>query len=144
MNPADDCRVMVIEAARGYKITCGITDDLEPETDPGEKEIYSTDNPVTEKKAKIKLASNGDILIDAYGGATLNIKADGNIEINGNADYAVAFDDLKAEFNKLKDDYNSHTHNYNPGPGAPAATTVTSAVNTSNIDLAKVDDVRLP
>lgn len=68
----------------------------------------------------------------------------GEIEINGKDDYAVAFNDLKTEFNKLKDDYNAHQHSYNPGPGAAALCAVTASQNTSNIDLAKVDKVKLP
>lgn len=71
---------------------------------------------------------------------------DEEVEINGNADYAVAFNDLKTEFNKLKDDYNNHTHvitKVMPGVGS-ITSELAVPVNTSAIDNAKVETVRLP
>lgn len=61
-NPANGSRVFVVDAADGYKIAIATTDDLIPEVDPGEKEIYSTDNPATLKKARIKLDASGNII----------------------------------------------------------------------------------
>jgi phage baseplate assembly protein V len=68
------------------------------------------------------------------------------VEVNGKDDYAVAFNDLKTEFNKLKDDYNSHTHIITKVmPGVASITSeVTAAQNSSVIDNCKVDKVRLP
>lgn len=61
-NPANDCRVLIISIAPSYKIGVAITDELAPEVSTGEKEIYSTDNPATTKKARIKLGSNGNVI----------------------------------------------------------------------------------
>jgi hypothetical protein len=137
INPAKGCRTLVVDAAEGYKAGIAITDDLEPETDPGEKEIYSTDSPATEKKAKIKLATNGDIEIDAYGGATLNIKADGTIEINGNTDFAVTWTDLDIALQTFVTNLNTFLATKKDEAGA---------AGTLSLDLssAKAKDVKLP
>lgn len=58
-NPANGCRVCVIPVSDSYQIASGISDGLLPETDPGDKEIYSTNNPVTQKKAQLRLKANG-------------------------------------------------------------------------------------
>ncbi len=79
-NPAIGCRCEVVDSS-GVKICTAITDDLAPEVAIGERELYSTDSPATEKRARIKLASNGDITIDAYGGAKIEVKADGTVTI---------------------------------------------------------------
>jgi hypothetical protein len=60
--PAKGCRVLVLDA-NGFLAGVAVTDDLEPETEAGEKEIYSTDSPATTKKARIKLGSDGLITI---------------------------------------------------------------------------------
>ena len=74
-NPAKDSRVFVVEAAESYQIGISVSDDIVPEVDPGEKEIYSTDSPATTKQARIKLSSNGDIEISNDVG-TLSITMD--------------------------------------------------------------------
>jgi hypothetical protein len=60
-NPANGCRVVVINVP-GYKVAVAVTDDLTPEVDPGEKEIYSTDNPATAKQARTRWKSDGTIV----------------------------------------------------------------------------------
>jgi hypothetical protein len=62
-NPAIGSRVFVADAEESSQIGIETTDNFEPETDPGEKEIYSTDNPVTKKLARIKLKEDGLIAI---------------------------------------------------------------------------------
>lgn len=89
-NPANGCRVEVVDSS-GVKIATAVTDDLTPDVAVGEREIYSTDNPATEKRARIKLAANGDITIDAYGGAKIEIKADGTVTINAGTQSAVSY-----------------------------------------------------
>lgn len=64
VNPASGCRVIISDVSDSYQTTGLITDDLIPETDPGEKEIYSTDNPVTQKLAKIKLNADSEIVMN--------------------------------------------------------------------------------
>jgi hypothetical protein len=63
-NPATGCRVYVIGESEAYKLGIAVSDDLEPEVDPGEKEIYSTNNPATTKMARIKLDATGNIVIN--------------------------------------------------------------------------------
>lgn len=152
-NPADNCRAVVVDVANDYKAAIAVSDDLTPEVNAGEKELYSTDTPVTEKRAKIKLCANGDIEIDAYGGSTLNIKQDGNIDINGASDFAVAYNDLKTAFDQLKSDYdnfvttkyNLHAHTgVTVGGGSTGATATVGAASTADMSPAKVSTVRLP
>jgi len=127
-NPADECRVYVIDVINenNYMIAVAVSDDLASEVDPGEKEIYSTDSPATTKKARVKF--NGD----------------GVLDLNGNSDFAVRFNTLKTEFDKLKADYNSHTHAYLPGPGSSIPTATPLPQTVADITGAKVDEVKLP
>lgn len=64
INPANGCRVVVIDASDGNKLGIAFTDNLPPSGNPGEKEIYSTDNPVTTKLAKIKLNASSEIILN--------------------------------------------------------------------------------
>lgn len=82
-NPASGCRIFVVEYDEGYQLGIAATDDLNPESEPGEKELYSTDNPVTQKLAKIKL------------------NKDGEIELNGNMDNVVRWSDLNTQLQLL-------------------------------------------
>lgn len=72
-SPANGCRVFVIEESEACKYGIAVSDNLTPEVLPGEKEFYSTDNPVTSKLARIKLG------------------LDSIVEINGNSDNAVRY-----------------------------------------------------
>lgn len=71
-NPATGCRIFVIEYDEGYQLGIAATDDLNPESEPGEKEIYSTDNPVTQKLAKIKLNKDSEIVLNDGTKSALN------------------------------------------------------------------------
>jgi len=62
VNPADGCRVLVIDITDSWQAAIAITDDLEPEVDPGEKEIYSTDSPATAKQARTKWDGTGNVI----------------------------------------------------------------------------------
>ena len=88
-NPANGCRVCVIPIFGSYDIAVGVSDGLTPEVDPGEREIYSTDNPVTEKKARLKLATNGDTII------------------NQGTDSAVKYSELNSILQQLVSDCNA-------------------------------------
>jgi len=63
-NPANGCRVLIIPVSDSYQLGGAVSDDLEPEVNAGEREIYSTDNPVTQKKARIKLETGVDIVLN--------------------------------------------------------------------------------
>ena len=84
-----------------------------------EKEIYSTDSPATEKKARLKLCS------------------DGSIEINGNADYAVSWTDLNTVLQNLVTAINNTFATKKDEPGSPGALTL-------DLSGARVDTVKLP
>ena len=64
INPANGCRVIVIDITESYQAAIAITDDLPPEVDAGEKEIYSTDSPATTKKARTKWDKDGNIIMN--------------------------------------------------------------------------------
>lgn len=63
-NPANGCRVNVFDVSDGFQVGIGVTDFLTPEVEPGEKEFYSTDNPVTQKLARIKLNKDSEIIMN--------------------------------------------------------------------------------
>lgn len=75
-------------------------------------------------------------------------KADGKLILNGEGDFAVRFNELKAEFNKLKDWAEGHKHpltGLTAGP-YPLTGTMLSPTDSSgaNIDNCKVENVILP
>jgi hypothetical protein len=132
INPAKDNQLIVIPFgnSEGNLVAIGgLNSNIAPDTLGGEARLFSTDETGQTLQAFIKLLNTGII------------------EINGNTDFAVAFNDLKVEFDKLKNDFNNHTHtfNYNAGPTPSSGTTNTGLPqNTSNIDNAKVTEVLLP
>lgn len=79
------------------------------------------------------------------------------VEINGTADFAVAYTDLKSAFDQLAGDfdnlvtaYNAHIHittatvAATPTPGVIAPTTSSGTPTTADMSGAKVDTVKLP
>jgi len=98
---------------------------------PGEFRMFSTDANGTEK-------------------FYVWLKNDETIEIGGDSNFAVKFNELKTEFNALKTDYNNHINEYNlhthlgvtVGSGATGITTPSTNTNTSNIDNAKNDKIK--
>lgn len=77
------------------------------------------------------------------------LKNDGTIEIGGNQNFAVKFNELKTEFNKLKQshndlltEYKTHVHTGGTLSGSTGATVSTQLPNTSNIDNAKNDKIK--
>ena len=128
-HPARDSRVVMLEIEDSYLVGISVSDDLTPTVNAGEKEFYSTDDPVTTKKAKIKLTSGEEIVL------------------NDGTDYAVAYEDLKSAFDQLKSDFNSHIHTTTATIGVGPAVGVISpptASSTADMSGAKVEKVRLP
>ena len=130
-NPAPGTRAIririgsidIIIAAYSYKVPV-------PE-DPGATKLYSTDADGNEE-------------------STINLLPDGTIEINGNADNAVSFQDLKTAMDNLKASIDTatagsitgHTH-------VETGVTTASGVGTAppvtvDISASKVDEVKLP
>ncbi|KPK95638.1 hypothetical protein AMJ80_04500 [bacterium SM23_31] len=133
--PGEGSRVLILNAG-AFLAAIASTDDLEPETEAGEKEFYSTDSPITSKLARIKLNKNSEIIM------------------NEGTDFAVAYTDLKTAFDKLKTDFNNfisvfnaHTHPYVDTPIGASVTSATATPGTSStadMSGSKVEKVKLP
>jgi hypothetical protein len=135
----------------GRKIAIGFIDPSNtPKTNPGEHRIYSRDTsgtPVTE----IWLKNDGSININNDNGF-INITPAGIVELNGNADFIIAFTDMKAAFDELKTDFNnlvtvvtSHVHSgVTTGSGTSGASTTPGVASTADMSGAKVDTVKVP
>lgn len=114
--PEDRCLMIKVDGSGNYIISgilCGSQG-----AGPGEKKLYSRD-------------SNGDIK------ATIYLKDDGIIEINGNSDYAVSWTDLNSALQSLISGINSALANKSDGSGTPGALSL-------DISGAKVNEVKLP
>jgi len=129
--PLPEDRVLIVEkTGSGSYVVCG-TLSVSQGANPGEKVLYSRDSSGT-VKSTIKLLSTGII------------------EINGNADFAVAFNDLKLAIDNLVISINSaiagsiigHTHVETGATTLPGVGTAPSV--TVNITAAKVSGVKLP
>ncbi len=77
------------------------------------------------------------------------LKNDGTMEIGGNSNFAVKFNELKTEFNALKKshndfltEYKTHVHTGGTIMGSTGTTVSTQLPNTSNIDSAKNDKIK--
>jgi phage gp45-like len=87
----------------------------------------------------------GEALIYSYDSAgalkaKILLKVDGEIVINDGTDYAVKFNELQTAFNKLKSDFDLHTHGgVTTGSGSTSMTTA----STADIAPAKVTKVRI-
>lgn len=111
----------------GGRSCLGAIDQVnEPLAAPGERRLYARD-------------ANGAPVVVIW------LKADGTLELNGDADNAVRFSELKTAFDQLQSDFNLHTHSV-PGvfAGAFSATATAPTDSTADIDPAKVDEVKLP
>ena len=92
----------------------------------GETRVYSTD-----KDGVLK--------------ASIHLKNDETIEINGNSDNMVRFSELETAFNQLKTDFNAHSHittatvGATPTPGVIAPPTAPSSADISG---AKIDKIK--
>lgn len=71
-NPANGTRVYICDVTDSYQIAVATSDGLAPEVEPGEIEIYSTDNPVTAKQARIYLNTDGEIILNQGTKSALN------------------------------------------------------------------------
>ena len=121
-NPPDDAKVLVASIGPAFKVAFVTDDDIVPTMDIGERKMYSIDA--------------GAIA------AFINLLAGGDIELNGNADWAVAFTDLKTAFDQFVSDFNAHTHSgVTTGVGVSGAPVTPTAADMTG---ARVDNVRLP
>ena len=130
--PEDQGVSIFIDGNGGKTIQIGVYPD--PKAEPGEVRFYSR---------------NGDGEIQAL----LWLKKDGKININGTADNAVRYSELKAGFDQLKADYNdleskwsTFANAYVAGGPAVQGTPPTAAAgaqSTASVDNSKVEEVTL-
>lgn len=128
--PVEGSIVTILQAGRAWKIAVASNDgvDFDSSLNEGERKLY------------------------APGGAFIKLADDGTIELNGNADSAVAFGDLVTALNSFKASIDAaiagsitgHTHVSN-GPGVPTNPGVGTAPEVSvDISAAEVPEVKLP
>jgi len=82
-------------------------------SEPGEARIYS-------------LSSQGEVK------AFIMLRTDGSQEFNGTGNYLSKFNELKAGFDQLRTEFNTHIHTGNLGaPTTPPAVPSTASIDTS-------------
>jgi hypothetical protein len=77
------------------------------------------------------------------------LKADGTMELGGNAKHLARFEELKTGYDQLKQDFNNfvttvfnaHMHP-TAGTGAPSPPTLTGTASTASIDSSKIDEIK--
>ncbi len=87
-------------------------------TKPGETRIYSTDE-------------NGVLKSTVY------LKDDETLELMGDVNFAVKFNELQTAFDELKLKFNTHIH-----PASSGTTSPTTTPSTANISAAKNDKIK--
>lgn len=114
-NPIKDMVAVHTETGiKGETIIVGYV-NKEHIADIGELRLFSTD-------------SDGEIK------ATVFLRNNETLELMGDSNFLVKFNELQTEFNKLQSAYNSHVH---ASSGAPV-----SIISTANISLAKNDKIK--
>ena len=149
-NPTENTEALIIpiNSNNADNAVIGYRDEIAPIADSGEKKSYSTNSDGSAIKAYVFYRNSG------------------NLEVNGNADFAVRFNALQTAFDQLKSDfntqitvynalvvaynalvvsYNSHTHASSvPIPLIPGAPGSPGIPSIADITPAKVDTVLLP
>lgn len=135
--PIDGDKVLVVRAGQAWPIAIPLEDGVTPDAASGCITIYS-------RKP------------DGSRSAVVTMTAAGEIQLNGSADWAVAYTDLKSAFDQLKSDVNSivnfingvpgvgHVHTCPAGGGATTAMSGTASISSADMSGAKVSSVRLP
>jgi hypothetical protein len=85
------------------------------------------------------------------GAGFVSMVDDGTVEINGNADFAVAYTDLKSAFDQLKSDFDTfvttkyNLHNHPTAPAGPVSIpSVVGAASTADMSGAKLSTIKVP
>jgi hypothetical protein len=121
--PINGDLVQIFSIGPAFKFAVAVEDqDNAASMGAGEKKLYSRD-------------SAGAIA------AFINFLAGGNLELNGNADFAVRFTNLESMVTSLNSKYDAHTH---PDPVSGSTGTPSNAPLGLDISGAKVDTVLLP
>ncbi len=129
INPANGENLVFtrIKNSSSFLVTIGgINQKIAPDTDRGERRIYS-------------VSSDGETIK-----AIAKFKNDGVLELNGATDSAVKFADLKTGFDALVTFVNAHIHPFvGLAPGVPGTTAATTPGSTADIDGAESADIKL-
>lgn len=81
--PVNDSNVLIIYIADNWQVAIACDDNVTPDVNPGEKELYSIDPNTKAKKLRIKLGNDGGLNI-TNGSATIVIDGSSNeVSING-------------------------------------------------------------
>jgi|GEM_PF-6606063 len=176
INPANGEQLIVqkIEGSNSFMVTIGgVNQNFEPDTERGERKIYSVSENGADMMAWIKLKNDGALEIkskdDKYiitadkdgnitannASAKLEIKADGNIILNEGTKTAVRFEDLKSGFDTLRSELNTFigvfTSHFHPvtvdpitGKGASEITATPGVPAVASIDTSKSPKIKLP
>lgn len=115
-NPENGSKVLVISNGAAYKIAIAIDDLVALSIEVGERAIRAVLGGVVK--------------------SSILCKVDGNLVLNEGIDFAVQFTAMKAAFDNLLSDHNSHVH---PSNGSPP-----TIPSTADMSGAKVEKVRLP
>ena len=121
--PVNGDKVVILQVAKNYKIAVATKDLIVAAVNAGERKFYSRD-------------STGAIQ------ATIYLKDDGNIELNGGINHAVQYEALLVAFNLLKTTVNTHVHT--GGTLSGGLTGVTTVLDTSDITATKINDIEVP
>lgn len=126
-NPVKDMvAIYAPTLQQGEPVILGYINKNHIDLKPGESSMYSTDSD-GQLKTFIKLLD------------------DATMEIGGNSDFMVRFNELKSGFDQLKNDFNTHTHittatiGASPTPGTIAPPTSPSA---ASIDNSKISEIK--
>jgi len=176
INPANGEQLIVqkIDGSNSFMVTIGgVNQNFEPDTERGERKLYSVSEDGADMMAWIKLKNDGaleikskddkyNLILDKDGNITANnasakieIKADGNIILNDGTKTAVRFEDLKTGFDTLRGELNafigvftSHVHPVTVDPvtgiGATAITATPGVPATATIDASKSPKIQIP
>lgn len=128
--PTENMRGIYVQTSQvGTPVLVGYINDKQI-AKPGEKRIFATDQ-------------NGNVLLHFY------MKDDSTIELGGTGNYAVKFNQLKAEFNELNNKFNSlvtnfnnHVHAANATPIAPVTQALSSTANIDNAKNYKIQTIQ--
>lgn len=79
-----------------------------------------------------------------------HLKNDGTMEMGGDSDFMVRFNELKTGFDQLKGDFNDHVSMYNihthpgvvAGPMSTGVTVNTGTASSASIDSAKINEIK--
>jgi len=131
-NPVKDMAAIYAPTLQqGEPVIIGFLNKKQIDLNPGESMMFSTDS---------------DGVLSTF----IRMLDDGTMEIGGDADFMVRFNELKSGFDQLKDDFNNHLQNYNthvhpgvtPGPSSTAVTPSISTPSMASIDNSKIDEIK--